>query len=279
MEHFLSMSKFIKYRLKILEMKFGIGQICRYPRILMYHMVCPKLPYKYYSDGQKVKNYLRVSPSEFEKQLEWLLKEEFAFYTMEHVLDDTLPEKSIFLTFDDGYGDNYTYAFEILKKYKIPATIYLIANRFTHDWATDMRTGTALQELNDQMMLSHEQVCEMVGSGLIEFGAHTLDHTRLNQLSEDTAWQQISLSREMIMKQYNIPCTSFAYPFGFFDKQNVEMVKKAGFANACTTEDGVNRSRIAARFMLSRIMISGNDSMRKFKRKIMKASVNNEINR
>jgi len=234
----------------------------------MYHMIAERLPQRYYSDGQKVKNFLRVEPKSFEKQVAWLKKNGFSFRKMSEVLRDDLPEKSVFLTFDDGFADNFIYAFPILKKYEIPATIYLVANRFNNDWSTDKATKISSMELNNQQMLSHEQVREMIGSGLIEFGGHTLDHVRLPELSAEEAFWQISESKEVIQSAYGISCTSFAYPFGFFDDKSIELVKEAGYSSACTTEYGTDCDRSTNRFRLRRIMVSGNDNMKKFVRKI-----------
>ncbi len=240
------------------------------PRLLMYHMVSPHLPYKHYKDGQKVKNYLRVEPSMFDAQICWLKEHRFSFFKMADVLRTDLPERSVFLTFDDGFEDNYTQAFPILRKHQVPATIYLVGNRFEGDWSTDRATGVVSSELNEQPMLSHGQVTEMRDSGLVEFGAHTLDHVRLNELAAAEAHDQIFKSRALIQQHYQVDCTSFAYPFGYYDEQSVELVEKAGFSNACTTEEGTDYDRQAQRYRLQRLMVSGNDSMKKFRRKILK---------
>lgn len=240
------------------------------PRVLMYHMVSPHLPYKRYSDGQKVKNFLRVEPQMFDVQITWLKAQGFSFFKMQDVLRDDLPERAVFITFDDGFADNYTQAFPILQKHAVPATIYLVGNRFDGRWSTDRATGLISAELNDQPMLSHAQVTEMIDSGLVEFGAHTMDHVRLNELSEMEARAQIVQSRETIQRDYQIECGSFAYPFGYFDAQSEKLVEEAGYVNACTTQEGTDGDRQAQCFRLQRLMVSGNDTMRKFTRKILK---------
>jgi len=248
--------------------KWAFHKETKCPRILMYHMVANHISGKYFVDRVKTKNYLRVEPKEFETQVKWLIANGYSFHKMSDVLLSDLDEKSIFITFDDGFEDNYMNAYQILKKYNVPATVYLVCNRFGGDWSTDRATGVASVELNSQPMLSDSQVKEMVASGLIEIGGHTLDHVKLNEISDDEAWRQISASRVEIVNKYNVACESFAYPFGYYNENNVLQVKQAGFKNACSTIDGVDKDRLDKRFQLKRIMISGNDDFISFKYKI-----------
>ena len=78
-------------------------------------------------------NGLRVTPLNFEKQMQYLIDNNWTFFTMSELVEKkaTLPSKSIAITFDDGYEDNFTNAFPILKKYNAKATIYIVVNR--HD--------------------------------------------------------------------------------------------------------------------------------------------------
>lgn len=253
---------------KVAGFKFGAKECYHAPRILMYHMVAERLPQRLYSDGKKVKNFLRVEPQVFEQQVEWLKANGFSFYKMSDVLRNDLPERSVFLTFDDGFADNFLNAFPVLKKHNIPATIYLVVNRFSRDWATDRVSGVVSTELNDQYMLEHDQVKEMIGSGLVEFGGHTVDHVRLDELEDQDALSQLVDSKQQIEVLYGIECVSFAYPFGFYRERSIDLVREAGYHNACTTEDGTDSDRLGRRFRLRRVMVSGNDNMRKFIRKM-----------
>ena len=234
----------------------------------MYHMVADRLPYKVYSDHQKVKNFLRVEPAVFEQQVCWLKENGFSFFMMRDVLRDDLPERSVFLTFDDGFADNFKNAFPILQKHQACATVYLVNNRFKKDWSTDRMTGVASAELNDQEMLSHDQIRLMLDSGLVEIGGHTLDHCRLTELSDSQALEQLAVSKQEIERLYDTSCISFAYPFGFYNDRIIPLVERAGYENACTTEYGTDEDRYARRYMLKRIMVSGNDQMTKFVHKI-----------
>jgi peptidoglycan/xylan/chitin deacetylase (PgdA/CDA1 family) len=99
--------------------------------IFVYHRVCPE------KGNSSVAN---ICPEEFEKQIRYL-KEKFKIYSLEkliNVLENNQKNKKeseniAVITFDDGYKDNYLYAYPILKKYKIPATIFLTSGYIDTD--------------------------------------------------------------------------------------------------------------------------------------------------
>lgn len=101
------------------------------PRVLMYHMV------RAHIDGAKF-NKLRVEPKEFEKQVAWMKAEGFHFVTMQELQKNwgKHPEKTVAITFDDGYLDNLENAYPILEKYQAKATIYVVVDRHDRDWST-----------------------------------------------------------------------------------------------------------------------------------------------
>ena len=115
---------------------------------LMYHSI----------DSEKNKGGIFVD--EFEEHIKWI-KDKKTF-KMEELkgLDYTLPPNSILITFDDGYKNNYTLAFPILKKYNMKATIFL---------------NTKFIE-KDETYLNWDEIREMYKSGLIDFQLHTHSH-------------------------------------------------------------------------------------------------------
>ena len=115
---------------------------------LMYHSI----------DSEKNKGGIFVD--EFEEHIKWI-KDKKTF-KMEELkgLDYKLPPNSILITFDDGYKNNYTLAFPILKKYNMKATIFL---------------NTKFIE-KDEAYLNWDEIREMYESGLIDFQLHTHSH-------------------------------------------------------------------------------------------------------
>lgn len=231
-----------------------------YPRVLMYHMISEHLP-----KNKSKFNRLRVKPKEFEKQLKWLSSNGWKSYTLSELSElKKIPSKSVVITFDDGYEDNFTNALPLLKKYNFKATVYVVLNRFNKDWATDKDLNSSSDELNSEKMLSNEQIKSMIDSNLIEIASHTLDHSNLPSLNIEDKIKQINESKKELERIFSIDCKSFAYPFGFFDEKDVKIVENALYTNATTTVNDVYKKDEYSKFLTPRIMISGRQSLFSF---------------
>ena len=234
-----------------------------YPRILMYHMIRDAI------SGKKF-NSLRVSPKNFEKQVKYLHDNGWHSYTMEESirLKNNLPSKSVVITFDDGYQDNLTNALPILKKYGFKATIYLVNDRHNRDWSGYRKAKNAGAGLKEEAKLSDDEVRELLDSGLVEIGAHTLTHANLNALSEEESQKEICVSKEEIKVKFATGCSSFAYPFGLYSKRDADIVLKCGYTNAVTTKVGIADLNSCDLFEIPRITISGKDNFFTFRLKL-----------
>lgn len=188
------------------------------PRSFMYHATDTK-PWPGMRAG------LNVAPDLLEFQLRYLHKHGYTFVTAQELLNFPPTAKHVCLTFDDGYEDNYTYLFPLLKKYQAKAVVFA-AQRSVFD---------------GKPMLAAAQIKEMSDSGLVEFGGHTLNHIKLTDISEEEADREIRTGKEWLESVTGKPCTSFAYPFGQFTERDVELLKKNGFACAFTCEKGIQK--------------------------------------
>jgi peptidoglycan/xylan/chitin deacetylase (PgdA/CDA1 family) len=216
-------------------------------------------------------NRLRVKPVEFDKQLNWLKNNGWVSMTMAELAEsENIPKKTVVLTFDDGYADNYINAFPLLKKHDMKATIYIVVNRHNKDWSTDKDTNRKSDELNNEQMLTHKMILEMLDSNIIEIGSHTVSHANLTKLSEEQKRYEISESKKYIENEYGIECKSFAYPFGFFDDKDVKIARESGYTSAVTTINGYHNFDNIDKFLIKRVMISGRQSMFDFMLKILK---------
>ncbi len=207
--------------------------------ILMYHYV------EYVKDkGDKTRISLNTTPDTLEQEIKTLKEAGFTFMTAQdlaEVLDGKarLPKKPIVLTFDDGYRDFYTDAYPILKKYQVKATQYVISGF-----------------LNHANHLTSSQLLEIAKDGLVEIGAHTVHHVWLKGRSLKDVSNEVFQSREILEKLINKPVISFAYPFGAFDEQAVQIVKDAGFKIATSTIPGIDQKQ-EYRYFLYRLRPGG----------------------
>ncbi|MGP4844794.1 polysaccharide deacetylase family protein [Marinobacter sp. 1Y8] len=235
------------------------------PRILMYHMIsdAPK--------GAKFKG-LRVSPAQFERQLQHLSQQGWHFVTMQELTDQTangtLQQKTVALTFDDGYQDNFTNALPLLQKYNTKATLYLVLDRHDRDWSTYKKAHHNSGELARELKLTDEQVHDMLACGLIELGGHTFTHANLLAADGTSRQHEIADSRRALEAQFETPVTSFAYPFGLYGEKDVVAAQAAGYQNAVTTIEGIEDQFLQRPFELRRVKVSGKDNLLAFKLKM-----------
>ena len=198
------------------------------PRIVMLHQVTPHAE----ASG------MNMPPAKFEQLLQYLVKKQAVFCFVSE-LDQYEGQSNVFaLSFDDGFQDNYQYAFPLLKKYNVKATIYL---------ATQIE---GIEKLNTA------QIQEMSASGLIEFGAHTQHHVNLLKLSDEEAFAEMQASKKDVEVLVG-KCPSFAYPFGRFNDKHQQMAKKIGFKNAVSTRKKVEAYTETNQFNIPRVSTHG----------------------
>lgn len=203
--------------------------------IIMYHYV------EYVQDaGDLIRKRLDVTPATFEEQLKALKKAHYETYYVKEIpaiLDGTVhySTQSAILSFDDGYEDFYTDVFPLLKKYHARATLYII-----YDY------------IGRKGFLNEKQIRELIDSDLVEIGSHTLDHVYLKIAPKEYADKQIIESKKKFEDTFGIKIKTFAYPYGAFNFDNIDTVKKAGYTAAVSVISGVMQSEENL-FYMSRI--------------------------
>lgn len=229
----------------------------RHPRVLMYHMVSE------HRDGARF-NKLRVRPVEFERQLDWLDRHDFTFvFASQLYSDDPLPERTVCITFDDGYEDNLTAADPVLARHNARATLYLVTDR-SQGWSSRKKAHHSDDELLSEPKLSDDQVRALLNTGRWELGGHTETHANLCAVDDSAAQAEITGARDGFPERFGVVPETFAYPFGLYGPQHVEMVADAGFSGAVTTDAGISDWPLRRPFETRRIKVSGQDGLLAF---------------
>jgi peptidoglycan/xylan/chitin deacetylase (PgdA/CDA1 family) len=222
--------------------------------ILMYHKI--GIP----PQNSWLKN-LWVSPQKFDRQMRFLQQKAVPVITFAEyyimLQEKKVPSKAVIITFDDGYQDNYTAAFPVLKRYGFKAMFFLV-----YDTIGSINKWHEPAIEPHQRMLSPEQIKEMQAAGM-EFGSHTLSHLNLNELSVEAATTQIVKSKAVLEQALGKPVDIFAYPYGAgaYNPAVKQLVKPAGYKLAVGIRQALNMRGQEDLFALKRITIRGDENM------------------
>lgn len=180
-----------------------------------------------------------VTPAVFEDQMRHLATEGYGSLTVSGFRPallgdaDTLPERPVLITFDDGFRNFLTEALPILQRYGFTSTLYATTG-FLGDG------GPGANRWGDPM-LSWDELAE-VRAGGVEVGAHTHTHPMLDTLPRAEAQEEITASRDLIAQHLQAPVPSFAYPHGYSSAWVRHAVQKAGFTTACAVKNALSHT-------------------------------------
>ena len=191
-------------------------------RVLMYHSIsddcCEKDPFQ-----------LTTPLYLFEAQMRFLMENQYHVVSCGDFVDHLFskkpwPEKTIALTFDDGFRDNLK-VIPVLEKYGLPATIFVAVDFIE----------------NDPNYLDWSDLRALSGSGLITIGSHTKSHRNLRRLDFNQLRAEISDSKKTLEYFLGRQIDLFAYPFGSygsFDERAIGLLKSEGYRAAFTNIAG-----------------------------------------
>ena len=225
---------------------------CGHPLpILMYHHISPR------------PGLVTCSPENFRAQMTWLALNGWKTLDAERfakgLTSGKFPPKTILITFDDGYLDNWVYAYPILKELGLSATVFLIT-----DWVGDgpprpnagqrgvppvpdhvsaMNCARAGQF--DDAFLRWSEVELMQAGGVFNFHSHTHTHTRWDRQIENQFERNFALaedlqaSRATLKTRLGQDSSHLCWPQGYFDSDYQQVALECGFTHLYTTEPGV----------------------------------------
>jgi peptidoglycan/xylan/chitin deacetylase (PgdA/CDA1 family) len=218
--------------------------------MLMYHSVDKEI----IKETGKL-NELRVPKEMFREQLQLLKDEGYTTLTLSEVYNfmennKGVPEKSIVITFDDGYVDNYTNAYPILKEFGFNATVFVV---------TDYVDKSTLY-------MNSEQLKEMDKNG-VEIQSHTVTHPHLPQLSHEKQLEELKNSKAFLEGVLNKKVEFIAYPFGENNEDTRKIAKECGYKMAVLA-DGKWSNKNNGLYTLQRVYVSSLRDINNFKERI-----------
>jgi len=190
---------------------------------------------------------LYVKPSEFEKQIKYLTENNYTFCTFDDWYNLRNIEKPVFITFDDGYEENYTEIFPILKKYNAKITIFLVTNP---------KSG---------IRLTAEVVREMSDSGLVKFESHTITHANLIEISSDDEelTRELKNSKLLIEEMTGKTVLALSYPNGGYNSKVKEKTREF-YLFAISVNYGMHRTNKDDDYEIRRFSVGRNTSINEF---------------
>jgi len=186
--------------------------------ILVYHHVVPG-----HSPGP-----LFATPEGFEDQLKYLKDNGYQAISFHDLADSVeygaaLPDHPVILTFDDGWENQYAYAFPLLQKYGFTATFFVVTSYLDH-----------------QNFMTLDQLRTMLAAGMT-IGDHTRSHPPLPSIgSGQRLGDEIAGSKAWLEQQLGIVVDAFAYPYGSYTPAVAAAVKAAGYRAARTVDGGTH---------------------------------------
>ncbi len=208
---------------------------------------------------------ITVSPAHFAAQMAWLAKSGYrtigSAQLMAWFAGEPLPEKSVMLTFDDGYLDNWVHAYPVLKAHGLTALCFLVTN-----WPGEgpprahADSGGALPPLldhhagevaiengaADSVILRWSEIDAMRAAGTFEFHSHTHTHVRWDKVAasaqdkRERLMRDLTESRAVLQARLGEESDHLCWPQGYYDDDYLNAAQQAGFRHLYTCETGPN---------------------------------------
>jgi peptidoglycan/xylan/chitin deacetylase (PgdA/CDA1 family) len=204
---------------------------------------------------------MTVTVARFESQLKHFREQNSTIIPLRQLVDfilkktPALPPRSIVLTVDDGHKSVYTEMFPLIKKYRVPVTIFLYPSAIS----------------NASYAATWAQLREMKESGFLDYQSHTFWHPnfkiekrRLKQEEYESFVEiQLKKPKARLEKEFSSKIDMLAWPFGIYDEELMRKAKEAGYIAAFGMErrdvNGAENIMALPRYLIA-------DPMRKVKK-------------
>lgn len=184
----------------------------------------------------------------FAGQMEFIKKAGLEVAPLDELIAGADIRNKIFLTFDDGVGNFYSCAWPVIKSYRYPVTLFVITDRIG-------RPG----------YLSCAELRQLAESGLVTVGSHTAHHRYLPDLTPEEIEEETSGSKRIIEETVNRRVDFLAYPWGGFNELTKEVVKRAGYRAAFTTNQGFKMTQgLIDPYAIKRLSVTSKKAVLRF---------------
>ena len=200
---------------------------------------------------------LHIRADRFDAQLDYL-QLHYNVISLDQLLraiqnNEALPERSVVLTFDDGFRNFLTGAAPRLAARNMPVSVFLITERIELAAASTDRWS----ETDDNTYLSWEEVKSLQKQG-IDFGSHTCTHRKLAELSPGEMRDELRESLQTLATHLSQNNFTLAYPYGSYSDTVIDATRELGYKCALTTDAGTN-TQSTNLFSLRRNLIGDDD--------------------
>lgn len=212
--------------------------------IIMYHHIT--------TDKSKAGKYT-VLVSEFEKDLEYIEQNGYTTVTVSDLIsfvngEVSLPEKSIMITFDDGFESFYSLAYPLLKEKNMKSVVSVIG-KITEKYSEHEDHNINYSNLN------FNQISELSSGGFVEIQNHSYDmhlsiqgqRKGISKLENETFEEyKKNLTNDLLTVQkilkHNCTITPqcVTYPYGAYSEETLPIIKKLGFKSTMLCEERIN---------------------------------------
>ncbi|HVJ37952.1 MAG TPA: polysaccharide deacetylase family protein [Stenotrophomonas sp.] len=222
-------------------------QVAKAVPVLMHHHVTP-------AGGM-----INVSPENFASQIAWLARDGWTSLTLDQfagfLAGEPVPRKSILITFDDGYLDNWVHAHPILQRYGMHAVLFLVSG-WVGDGPVRAHAAQAASPLPtpahrdceaaiadgraDAVMIRWSEARQMIASGSFEVHCHTHSHRRWYELGlppqtlRQVLSEDLQRSRQTLQRELGPLSDHLCWPFGYFDADYLAVAREQGFSHLHT---------------------------------------------
>jgi len=221
--------------------------------VLMYHRINDDLP----------PNHLIMPTKKFREQMRYLKKhcdvigseELCAIFTSKNGMARKR-KPQVVITIDDGYRDNFTNAYPILKELNLPATIFLVTGLI----GTDKKMGS-YERMPGPDMLNWEEV-KIMAKNNITFGPHTDTHPHLPELNYFDQKREIETSLNDLYTQLTaqVGRQIFSYTYGEYNEDTLKIMRELDIKIAFTVNSGIN-DHLTDPLELNRTEVDGREEL------------------